>query len=790
MADEDDNNFQDGWGDDDDLDLENDDDDTNDVTSASAAVLAYEEAPGGGEGDDDDDDVLFGDGFVASSHNPTVGKEGSHSDKSDDLDLSETSNVEDENEATALLATAPLATTGASTILENPAAASGWDDDDDNLDFSESNQHTDESTLFTVASSTSTGYLPTVTAKKALDNVTEGWNDDSEGLDFSDHGNNDEMEQVLLSAPTPITANTTAIRTEGWCDDDSADEQFFGADNDDMGPAPLPIAPSPPQSRRYAATAEVATANQGKDFHELRDYLLTLPAHANSVTAVLNAEYNTLTKAIELQQYYAERPALAEYTVNKELPRMDYLLTDVDGDVITDKAAIAQLLLSSGSLCARCANQSLLADVLQVLTGEDRVVRPQYFATAIATHCRFRVDLAQHLVEVVCALDLSLPSEQGRWKVAEIRVVTIFQCSHENKKPYVEFRLADISLTASPQDADFSLRLEQCGSFLEMLHESQDPMETQIPRQQSGQQNFRDVFLQSQNRLQTTASDAVIGMKSAWQDFDAATGFGSKLKQLPTFLPDTALLEAAEEEERLSTQSAVQNQPQQQQQKRPTSILGGLVRSLAQSVALPDEDPTLYQDWKGAPKAPATTASGIPRFYNQQTPPHKSKPTVQAASQLNLHPDDKAASAALGMPNIEAAVFGATRTMTGIPRLYNTETPVAAAIPCLYNKETPPTAPKPVVEKVVAPLPYRRDAVTRPASSEPVVKDGWDDVDSDSNGDDDVEETAVETTSTATAPEVSLKSWVYDPATDIIPTRKRWINPRPGSRELSSLTTP
>ena len=33
------------------------------------------------------------------------------------------------------------------------------------------------------------------------------------------------------------------------------------------------------------------------------------------------------------------------------------------------------------------------------------------------------------------------------------------------------------------------------------------------------------------------------------------------------------------------------------------------------------------------------------------------------------------------------------------------------------------------------------------------------------------------------------KDWVYDPETDIIPTRQRWINPRPGSRVLGSVST-
>jgi hypothetical protein len=36
------------------------------------------------------------------------------------------------------------------------------------------------------------------------------------------------------------------------------------------------------------------------------------------------------------------------------------------------------------AICTRCTNQSLLADLLQALTGDVRMIRPKYMATAVA----------------------------------------------------------------------------------------------------------------------------------------------------------------------------------------------------------------------------------------------------------------------------------------------------------------------------------------------------------------------------------------------------------------------
>lgn len=721
-------------------------------------------------------------------------------------------------------------TTSAAPFSAPASKAEGWDDESEGLDFSD--YHSEEgSTMATAANTVATlpgSDPPTPVAANTTTNATVTsrrgamgyWKEmDVQGGSGTDPSLDPNHHLVLPSAATAAPSSPPSSPQQQrqqptsrrgamgyWKDNDN----FFDADNHIEIPhsnVNAPSASSVPIFPQQKQKHQQRTNSVDRYYHQLQDYILTLPAHAKSVTTILQAEYNTLDKALELQQYYASRPGLVEYTVHKELPRMDYTLTDSDtGDVITDKAVIAeQFLRHSNSLCARCANQSLLADLLLVWTGQDRVVRPQYMATAVATHCRFRVDVSSALTEVTATFDLSLPGERGRWKVAELKVMILFQCPplhHDNnnendpqQRPYVEYRLADIRVTATPDDADWMLRLDECARLLDMLHDSREAsVELPSPPLPENVPNFRDVFLQSQNRLQATAVDAVDGIKSAWQDFDAATGLGSKLKQLPTLLPDAAVWEAAaEEEERLLRMEGQKNQqPRPQQQQRPASILGGLVRSLAQSV-LPDEDPSLYHDWQAA--TPAAASRG-PQLYNQQTPPYLAKPAVGAAPQLYFtNVDDH---------NTQSMTTMTTTTTTN-PSLSDSRSKGRSAqpgIPRLYNKETPPTKAKPGV--TAAPQldnVHDDQPKTKPSVVEPVVEDGWDDYDDDV-GSSDVDAVAADhvpaeavavpprtaVTLTVLTLEDPLKNWVYDSVTDIIPTRKRWVNPRPGSRELSSVT--
>jgi hypothetical protein len=80
---------------------------------------------------------------------------------------------------------------------------------------------------------------------------------------------------------------------------------------------------------------------------------------------------------------------------------------------------------------------------------------------------------------------------------------------------------------------------------MNMSIDDQPPSERQQRNSSTAAANFRDRFLQNlQTVLQASAAGALLGMKSAWQDIDAATGFGNKLKHI---LPDTAMTDMVQQ---------------------------------------------------------------------------------------------------------------------------------------------------------------------------------------------------------------------------------------------------
>jgi hypothetical protein len=145
----------------------------------------------------------------------------------------------------------------------------------------------------------------------------------------------------------------------------------------------------------------------------------------------------------ELARYYSntKQESLFKYTLQKEVPRMDYRVLVADpsrrqgggGGMAIKTLSSAQeiqshfLSYSQGSgeenkatatvdttslehLILRSANQSLLADALAMLTTPDGLVRPQYFTTATATSVSFVVDTVRGSVNCQSTLEIGIPS--------------------------------------------------------------------------------------------------------------------------------------------------------------------------------------------------------------------------------------------------------------------------------------------------------------------------------------------------------------------------------------------
>jgi len=227
-------------------------------------------------------------------------------------------------------------------------------------------------------------------------------------------------------------------------------------------------------------------------------------------------------------------------------------------------------------------------------------------------------------------------------------------------------------------------------------------------------------------------------------------------------MPDANELGEAE-----AAQTEIQNEQQNQQrpQQRPQSILGGFVRSLAKSVALPEEDPSLYHDMAGGAAPPVVA----PALYHREdvvrshaAPPAESFPRLYNAPREQVAPVEASKPPSSTYPS--AANDTRPRdTTTVTPQLYTGNHSESLAE---QREKTPPTTST------------NLEGIMEVSAD----GDGWDeDIILDDN--DDLQADG------ANEPETPQPSYQYDPITDIIPTRKRWVHPNHhGCRSLYALS--
>jgi hypothetical protein len=347
-----------------------------------------------------------------------------------------------------------------------------------------------------------------------------------------------------------------------------------------------------------------------------------------------------------------------------------------------------------------------------------------------------------------------------------------------------------------------------------------------------GIMNFRDAYV---NELFNTTDVVVDGMKSAWQDFDTATGLVSKLKQLPSLLPSVDPIVAYDEEYETATMNAstvlppaqhhhqhkqqsefpsnhysnaasdLTHQQQKPQRNRPTSLLGGFVRSLAQSVTLPQEDPSIYQEWQQhqpslvPPTGDARTtirrdvSNTVPRLYNVETPKESRNLLNNAAPEFettiphlyNISDDEPS--------DLAVKMVEAPQHISRIVMEFNDDNQTSAGMHDIPTKSKVTTSNISIVEK-------EREC---DPNQEQLSRDGWDDdidiVDIDdsynsTNDDTKINASVTDQISAKETPDQlptkqhsivdSPPNGVYDPVTGILPTRTRYRNPIGGSRNL------
>ena len=481
----------------------------------------------------------------------------------------------------------------------------------------------------------------------------DGWGEDDDGLSMLDEEGDNMEEKVAItkevdSKTVGLVLNNTTKDTEkkdntmvadGWDDDNSDDLDFDDDDDDDYNnndentrlvgavpsPAPPPPPPSAPRTTSQTNPTTAAKPSPQEDeavllvLRDLQSYVSSLEAVVSSTNTILEAEYNTYDHAMELRNYYTARPKLAEYTIEQELPRMEYrVILPNHQDVLIDKSDIAQYLSTenTNSLLVRCANQSLLADILTVLTGPDLFIRSQFLATAVASHCRF--ELYPEHVQCQCTMNLSIPgSSGGRFNIAILHASVYFQPD----QPALHYKLQGVDVLVNNQTTN---ELQQSAKFLSTIMQDELFMQQQqLQADETAHNNdaFRDSFMTQLSKTQQFVEASHTGLSSALRQIDAVANVSSKLNFVGGMLPklQTAPRQVpppppppprAEPPPKASTAPP-------QQPTRPAPILGGILMSglsrLANTITLPDEPPP-------APE-PA-----FPKLYRTQETPKKQVP--------------------------------------------------------------------------------------------------------------------------------------------------------------------
>ena len=450
------------------------------------------------------------------------------------------------------------------------------------------------------------------------DSVEDGWGSDLEIDDADDDADPNRSAAVHHvheydnQAITPITTNRKVVAVDldaaevaattkvdvlvsndGWGNDDiDLDDDYDAIEEDRSHQIPQRTVMDHPS--HFHTPPYTYTQLE----YELHEYILSIQQRrVPHLTKILQQQYNTTEKAVELYQYYRKRPQLVQYTIEKELSRLDYTIVTTRAAsngihgaspkeviVVRDKDEIRQILsslqvdsidhdeknhtddsvVSSLSICGRCANQSILVDAIQAMSqpqsnDDDMVLLPsQYMCSAVASHCHFTIDLIESCVMVTSYFHISLPLLNERWNIGQIQIRISFHCpidtSHSQPvpplPPRVQFHVEEYkSLIMNVADTlndnvdeAYYKNLQQCASIIQELSimmSSDDPPQRQphihsIAAVENVTVNFRDAYV---NELLTTTDVVVDGMKSAWQDFETATGLVSKFKKLPSLLP-------------------------------------------------------------------------------------------------------------------------------------------------------------------------------------------------------------------------------------------------------------
>ena len=499
--------------------------------------------------------------------------------------------------------------------------------------------------------------------------------------------------------------------------------------------------------------------NNSTPYHKHQTSRTKSKSSSFSLLQSINQKFQTIKNnhnpetALQLCRYYHQRPHLTAYTIDTEVPRMEYQIMVSDEMVLLDANEIQAYFQCNpidnlvDDMLLRASNQSLLADLFPIITTSDEkddyddddgdgngndddededglshasdlssnlsfgsstsslssnlsfdggaaataadteamtettnaktdevdamtgggkereeyfgIVQSQFFATAVATKCKFVLDMREdhdRTTQVECVLTISIPCQppqqqqpnnngnnnNNKLNIATARFMVHF--SPEPNAPFVKYHLISIQPLVSldnPTDLqNIRIAARTIDEMTSMMQPDDDDDHdchgngdngNNIAHDANYQDYERDHFLQSIISTQTT-----LGFKSALQEIDSVVNVKSKFNFIKDALPvlpsaddimmasDAAALDEIEDPRRQQQQRSFpppprpshqhQHQQQQQQQQNPKAgrpIIGGLLLSgishLAEAVTAPDTHTT----------TPPKNNNSIPKLYRK-----------------------------------------------------------------------------------------------------------------------------------------------------------------------------
>lgn len=380
-----------------------------------------------------------------------------------------------------------------------------------------------------------------------MDNIEDGWEDegwDDDGLDNLDDEDNDDVLAALNEEVVPPTQSQPQQLQEEQQQKEAAEEGDFdeGWDweedlNLDESAADMTVPSShEPINQQEHQQQHISDANPFLEIvtQKLLSYIQDM--HDPHLLHALNQELsqkNNPECALQLCRYYHSRENLREYTLDTEVPRMEYQIMLSDEIILTQTEEIQNYFIANpvdnlvDDMLLRSSNQSLLADVFPIITGSNKIVRMQFQANAIATKCRLVVDMrhGHKRSSIDCTLLISIPSGLGNDKLTLGELRFLIQFSPEPEAPYVNYQLVSLVPKIDVRHDFEDIKLAARGI-------DQDHFEAhEYDVMPTDGDNLRDNFLQSVMATQTAT-----GFKSALKEIDGVVNVSKKFNMLKQHL--------------------------------------------------------------------------------------------------------------------------------------------------------------------------------------------------------------------------------------------------------------